>query len=60
MSFELKRITQDVQELAGIPLQERDGNWSVATARLVIKKFFALGLSLEQGENQPSEKAAEG
>lgn len=58
MSFELKRITQDVQELAGVPLEERDGNWSVATARLVIKKFFGLGLSLEQGD-QPSEKAAE-
>lgn len=45
-SAELKQLTHDVQELAGLPLAKRDGIWGTETARAVIKKFFTLGLSL--------------
>lgn len=54
MSAELKQLTHDVQELAGMPDASRDGNWGVNTARSVIKKFFGLGLSLDQtGDRKP-------
>ena len=54
MTGELKQLTHDVKELAGMPDAARDGNWGVNTARAVIKRFFCLGLSLgETGDRKP-------
>lgn len=55
MSGELKQLTHDVQELAGLPADKRDGTWNVETARALIKKLFGLGLSL----GAPAEPAGE-
>lgn len=45
---ELKQLTHDVQELSGLPLENRDGIWGIESARAVLKKFFSFGLSLSQ------------
>lgn len=57
MSAELKQLTHDVQELAGMPAEKRDGNWNVETARAVIKKFFNFGLSLESPAQAETESS---
>jgi hypothetical protein len=51
---ELRRLTKQVQEISGVPEDERDGVWGLGSARAVLAKFKTLGL--EPSAPKPNEQ----